>query len=1272
MAPPRPKTLSKGALADTFKKFRRDVNDNKDYTDAERKRLTHAVRQALAKEGKAARTRQKASDKLKARVALDRKTSGRWCVTVSVYYEVYGRVNETWQEKARPLVATVYFDRKPTDAQLDMVAYDEIERIHYVGDGQREVKDKRQVEYKELPKGAGDIGSIRSRDAGVLARYGVDNSFDTGRGTCVFDYIQQEYGQMDGFRKLCKTKERIALAMLGVFGVYNTTTYRKPNEELIEKLLAQKRHHENIQYLLERGASGFDMQNFAKACGIMMCGLDQDDDIFLSWMPEEKRTHNNKMLAYRLANNHIYPYGRGAESKSLSQRILRRKEGAWLRKGAYHWEGTTTDPAKPPRRKGKNRNLVSCISRTVAHENCDGRAVLEELVAAHGVMPLKIRMSDSGVEEVHIATELHVMNKSYDECRTLCARLGLQFDGQGFQAILHTFMARWCPAMLGNRSYPNPHLQDILRAKGVMRRTHHGLTGVDGMSAADVEDAVACGEATCVDQRKAFPSSLVDPLDDFMVFDFNDQFAPYDGTPLEDLELGLYYVQTDDYSLLHGRQLYGRRILQKAARAGIPFTITDQVHASQRLPKDTFRSIVTKIVEYSHDLGPDVCKTLLVMLTGFLGKHSANGYSDMHLNKDQEQIAAWAQKHGALTDEHLNLVIRHGVEHRKYRYDLFGFKTTRERCDHHIPIYITMLDDTNSRLYNLWEGRVPLHRKVDSVTFMGKPPQPLPDWDPLDMIRHQGPDWLDWHAMGFSATIDVQEDDSVRLNLGCNPDVSCYLSQLGTFRQAPLPKILYDMQPRDVDLDCQIKPWKAVDGIRDSAHASHLIDLLESGNLGGVLVRGGPGNGKTWLAERMLERFGPLAIAPAFTNKATNNLQGSTISKFVGHNLRTQKMGRAGLQKELKAARYIIVDEVSMVPMVLWRCLVEMKRSAPHLKFVLLGDPRQLPPVEPHIRPTDYFEHVAVKYLADFNMATLEVLHRFDSNVRAVLDTVWEGSFDEKAYSHDPHKCRINIAARNVTVRYINREWNQRETKRARISVLVPGDPRDEHTQDTWLYPGLPLISRGYGEAWNQEACTLLRLADDELHCCSERKGKTGPYCCSFKVPLADFHKAFTLGYASTVYKVQGDTTADDFAIWEWHLMEKHARYTAVSRCRQLEQVHFGRVPEHVRTLTRRAANIQVKLDAYMRGDLWAERFDPHAKQPTVAAVDAMDAAQDHACFYCHRDMLFENYGPGDPAQFSLDRPKNSQGHAGHNWLLCCWGCNRSTRTKRCSNNSTP
>ncbi len=76
------------------------------------------------------------------------------------------------------------------------------------------------------------------------------------------------------------------------------------------------------------------------------------------------------------------------------------------------------------------------------------------------------------------------------------------------------------------------------------------------------------------------------------ILDFNDDWTVYNG---EDIELGLYYVETSDITLLKRSDIYSSAIIKKAIQEGIKFEITQISFSKNKERKDLFVSVIDKL-----------------------------------------------------------------------------------------------------------------------------------------------------------------------------------------------------------------------------------------------------------------------------------------------------------------------------------------------------------------------------------------------------------------------------------------------------------------------------------------------------------------------------------------------------------------------------------------------------------------------------------------------------------------------------------------------------
>ncbi len=104
-----------------------------------------------------------------------------------------------------------------------------------------------------------------------------------------------------------------------------------------------------------------------------------------------------------------------------------------------------------------------------------------------------------------------------------------------------------------------------------------------------------------------------------------------------------------------------------------------------------------------------------------------------------------------------------------------------------------------------------------------------------------------------------------------------------------------------------------------------------------------------------------VALAP--TIKAANIINGMTIHRFA----------MSCSKKHIREMKldYIIVDEVSMLQEMFYKCLCSIGRAFPSIRFIMSGDLNQLEPVNARVKNCDYTNPIALHELADGNRIQL-------------------------------------------------------------------------------------------------------------------------------------------------------------------------------------------------------------------------------------------------------------------------------------------------------------
>jgi len=143
-----------------------------------------------------------------------------------------------------------------------------------------------------------------------------------------------------------------------------------------------------------------------------------------------------------------------------------------------------------------------------------------------------------------------------------------------------------------------------------------------------------------------------------------------------------------------------------------------------------------------------------------------------------------------------------------------------------------------------------------------------------------------------------------------------------------------------------------------------------------VNIDGRAGVGKSLLVHAIKERFDKeglkyQCLAP--TNKASVNIKGQTIHKFVGKNCK--RLSR--IKHLVKSLDAVIVDEVSMLQEIYLKVLNDMKKTNPKLRLILVGDYNQLLPVKDRV-VCDYSKSRVLFELVCGNKISLEKCRRSD------------------------------------------------------------------------------------------------------------------------------------------------------------------------------------------------------------------------------------------------------------------------------------------------------
>jgi hypothetical protein len=983
-------------------------------------------------------------------------------------------------------------------------------------------------EWEVIKQQAGtDLKKIKMKDcsAYMLDTQG-DHSWDTKTGKCVYDFLIHRYSQVKGIKKLAKNYETL------------TEIFTENDFDCVEQ-----------SDPLETGVDFHQIKNFCVKAGLSLYCLDLDTKMIDYYHPPKPNKNAGATpVLYRIGNNHFYPV-LDLNSKQLMN---------WVREEVH-------SNSKEKYQIEKNYDIKVIETGDTFQTLCD---IIKETNKMPFPMKKNIRFDGNDIvsfviEDIntkYVLTKKETDTEQQDLIKEYCEHNSTEYTGQVLGDILMSIMKETYPKM--PKSHPNPEVFNSLKQSGVKHRTHYGLTGVELN-----ETAFAC------DLNKCYTSCMIDPLDDFILLDFNSSWESFNFK--ETLPLGLYYVETNDFKLLHGTNIYSNKILDLALKEKLirPADIKQQLITTPKEKKDFLKKVIDAIT--SKTVEGKLRKLLWNSVSGLIGKTKSTRYK-VHLNTDKKQVFK------DLVEEGNKFLLQ------TENICVYGDKYETSFAEHNVPIYIQILDWSNIKLYQ--------------------------------MSQEMGGE------IAFRKT-----DLAVCVNSEKKPAVS---DTIGGFKFAELPSNMKTFQDTDRTVKApSSKEWTLCD-ISDSDEWEKIhTTLLENE---GLLLLGRAGTGKTYTAKKIAEQF-ERAEKIAFTNKAALVINGKTIHRFMldgDLNIKSAKLAYCKTYKPL-----IVVDEISMNSGNLWKKLCELKRLT-GCPFLLVGDERQCAPPEDNSDIDDYFNHSAVKYLANNLKCELTARKRYDKELWDILEDV-EG-IDLSRFTY--RSTAKNICYLNTTRKRINAKWNKRLKPKG--FVFLEADITDKYQQDTIVYQDLPVICRmtiHKGEtACNNEQFVVKEFDETQITVENERT--------SFSVKSEKFLETFAMGYCITTHKAQGDTITEDFTIYDWNLMDKKLKYTALSRAKNADQVYIVHNKDYTFP---KYTRIKEKVKGYYTQDEAKNRLCDLTEKFVSKLL------KNPRCFHC--DMICEDTGE---RQYTIDRIDDDLGHLESNCVLSCLRCNIAKSNK--------
>jgi len=609
-----------------------------------------------------------------------------------------------------------------------------------------------------------------------------------------------------------------------------------------------------------------------------------------------------------------------------------------------------------------------------------------------------------------------------------------------------------------------------------------------------------------IDHTKCRRNLVMHSQFDFPKFSVMDYPTVYDGG---DIKCGYYFVESDNYFPLRGNGWYNYTLVNYCIEQNIKIKITHQFTSSYTLKNDHFKNFSEYII--------NVCG-------------SDNKFAKRIINS---MVGCW------------------NINKSKYEqisFTLDKYEASRELCRDNVMV--TSTDLTDMTLFSIIENKVfkkddlcsPLYHQVLAMeaielhklqTFIIKEGG-IPLELNTDSILYSGPKInIDGHFYDKECKVDKYRYDETSL---LKVDSVCHMIRTGSASIKEFKNNIVPSEKREfIDI---------------------VNDVIASNK--GCLVTGIAGTGKTYLANLLvseLEKHGKVVgkkIAP--TNKAASHIKGETIHKFFMSLMLSQNYEKK-LLKNLNNFDYIVVDEISMVKEVFYRFFTVIRRYAPKVKFIIVGDFEQFKPVQDTYHGT--YEHSpALHQLCDGQRVNLMKCKRSDDE----LFNLYSSKKNIENINLDLFKTTeltpLNIAYTHKTRKSINKQC-MNEFKGDVDYLTCGASIYNNKTQDVMIYEGLPIVAYKNIQKENIFNSEVYKVTSIDMN------EKTFSFDVGDEVKTIkahEFKNTFYPAYCITAHVSQGCSFSEKFTIHDWNhpRMDMTAKYVSLSRATSINNIQIN------------------------------------------------------------------------------------------------------------------
>ena len=655
-------------------------------------------------------------------------------------------------------------------------------------------------------------------------------------------------------------------------------------------------------------------------------------------------------------------------------------------------------------------------------------------------------------------------------------------------------------------------------------------------------------QVKCVDINKQYSYALL--TIDLPLLSTLDEFKPYKGGEIK--EYNFYIADTENMFPLRGPQVvYWGGTLLYAKKMGIPFTIREVLHT-----RKTYTA-VQDFVKYIYDkLDPRLAKGIINRLNGIFGTWFREKCKIDYCKDILEAGSKWFSFESdvfctAIGEKMYTLEKR--TEELKYKNNIPAFTAVVQHGWIQLhQLYMKMGGICETR-ETIGKGKL-FSLSTDCIVICGGTDNEVKFSDEMGGYKRVDSKEVIEKMKRFTKPSRVSDyKDNLKENYGDN--------RYSFMR----PKIKEVITWKELKTDRPETEWREENWLTGVAKS-----LFERKT--GLFLTGFAGTGKTAIVKEFIKLCNSSEskfVVGAPTNKVSCNLGGKTLHKiFRVYDKKNDIISQASI-KYLGKLDWFIVDEISMVSEEFLYLFMELRQKG--VKFLILGDFNQLPPVEESgeaeesgdfVEDEDIGNSWIIKYICQGNRLSLKLDKRADGDERLsnLRDKILRGEDIIVGEDIIKNDSPITLGERyichtNHVRKQINRECMELAAAQGNFTELKVKD--SNYFQDLKITVNMPIMcmigykihdfyngQEGIVTGWNKTKIFVKMDSSEKIHEI-DRKG---------------FATHITAYYAGTCHKLEGATLSGKVRLAELITSNKSIKnrrwnYTAITRVKSWENI---------------------------------------------------------------------------------------------------------------------